>query len=96
MWQHVLLRAKISFLSLLFFGSSLFFISLLLIFAFIKKSKQSMIKKINSIAVALICSVSIFSCKPQAVIVNPGAVVSIDGTDDGLKNVKRDFEDATR
>ncbi|MDH5826356.1 OmpA family protein [Sphingobacterium faecium] len=55
-----------------------------------------MIKKINSIAVALLCSLSIFSCKQQAVIVNPGAVVSIDGTDDGLKNVKRDFEDATR
>ncbi|WP_235212251.1 OmpA family protein [Sphingobacterium sp. ML3W] len=55
-----------------------------------------MIKKINSIAVAVLCSLSIFSCKQQAVIVNPGAVVSIDGTDDGLKNVKRDFEDATR
>ena len=52
-----------------------------------------MIKKINSIAVALLCSISLFSCKQQAVIVNPGAVVSIDGTDDGLKNVKRDFED---
>jgi len=37
-----------------------------------------------------------FSCQPKAILVNPGAVVSKDGTDDGLQNVKKDFEDATR
>lgn len=36
------------------------------------------------------------SCKQQQIIVNPGAVVSKDGTDDGLKNVKSEFEDASR
>lgn len=36
------------------------------------------------------------SCKQQAIMVNPGAVISKDGTDDGLKNVKSEFEDATR
>ncbi|WP_079641795.1 OmpA family protein [Sphingobacterium nematocida] len=36
------------------------------------------------------------SCKQQQIAVNPGAVVSKDGTDDGLKNVKSEFEDASR
>lgn len=36
------------------------------------------------------------SCKQQQIVVNPGAVVSKDGTDDGLKNVKSEFKDATR
>src|SRR5690606_884938 len=36
------------------------------------------------------------SCKQQQITVLPGAVVSRDGTDDGLKNVKNEFEDATR
>ncbi|QBQ41531.1 OmpA family protein [Sphingobacterium psychroaquaticum] len=36
------------------------------------------------------------SCKQQAIMVNPGAVVTKDGTDDGLKNVKTEFEDASR
>lgn len=36
------------------------------------------------------------SCKQQAIMVNPGAVVTKDGTDDGLKNVKTEFEDAKR
>lgn len=44
--------------------------------------------------------VSIFfgftSCKQQAIVVNPGAVLSKDGTDDGLKNVKTEFEGASR
>lgn len=38
----------------------------------------------------------LISCKQQAIVVNPGAVVSKDGTDDGLKNVKTEFEDASR
>lgn len=43
-------------------------------------------------------AVAIFfaSCKQQQLVVNPGAVVSKDGTDDGLKNVKSEFEDASR
>lgn len=36
------------------------------------------------------------SCKQQQITVLPGAVVSRDGTDDGLKNVKSEFKDATR
>lgn len=36
------------------------------------------------------------SCKQQQITVLPGAVVSKDGTDDGLKNVKSEFKDATR
>lgn len=36
------------------------------------------------------------SCKQQQIVVNPGAVVSKDGTDDGLKNVKSEFKDASR
>lgn len=36
------------------------------------------------------------SCKQKAIMVNPGAVVTKDGTDDGLKNVKKEFEDASR
>ncbi|MGN0003567.1 MAG: OmpA family protein [Sphingobacterium composti] len=39
---------------------------------------------------------SLNSCKQQQLTVLPGAVVSKDGTDDGLKNVKGDFNDATR
>lgn len=40
--------------------------------------------------------ISFTSCKQQQIMVNPGAVVSKDGTDDGLKNVKSEFEDAAR
>jgi len=36
------------------------------------------------------------ACKQQQFVVLPGAVVSKDGTDDGLKNVKSEFEDAAR
>ena len=45
-----------------------------------------------------ISAVALFfaSCKQQQIVVNPGAVVSKDGTDDGLKNVKSEFEDASR
>lgn len=41
-------------------------------------------------------SLGAVSCKQQQMVVNPGAVVSKDGTDDGLKNVKSEFKDATR
>lgn len=36
------------------------------------------------------------SCKQQKIATLPGAVISKDGTDDGLKNVKSEFEDAAR
>lgn len=36
------------------------------------------------------------ACKQQQLTILPGAVLSKDGTDDGLKNVKSDFNDATR
>lgn len=36
------------------------------------------------------------ACKQQQITAIPGAVVSKDGTDDGLKNVKSEFDDATR
>ncbi|HMR20358.1 MAG TPA: OmpA family protein [Sphingobacterium sp.] len=36
------------------------------------------------------------SCKQPLLTVNPGAVVTKDGTDDGLKNVKGEFKDASR
>jgi len=36
------------------------------------------------------------ACKQQQINVLPGAVVSKDGTDDGLKNVKTEFNDAAR
>lgn len=49
----------------------------------------------------LFCSLAasllfIVGCKQQQMVVNPGAVVSKDGTDDGLKNVKSEFKDAAR
>jgi len=34
------------------------------------------------------------SCKNKKMAVNPGAQVTIDGTQDGLQHVQRDFEDA--
>ncbi len=45
-------------------------------------------------AVAL--SLNIVACKQPLLTVNPGAVVTKDGTDDGLKNVKSEFENAAR
>lgn len=53
-------------------------------------------KYLSTIAFSIIVALGSTSCKQQAIIVNPGAVVSKDGTDDGLKNVKGEFKDATR
>lgn len=53
-------------------------------------------KYLSTIAFSIIVALGATSCKQQAIIVNPGAVVSKDGTDDGLKNVKGEFKDATR
>lgn len=36
------------------------------------------------------------ACKQPLLTVNPGAVVSKDGTDDGLKNIQSEFVDASR
>lgn len=51
-------------------------------------------KRINYLTLILLGGMTLFSCKQQSLIVNPGAVVTQDGTSDGLKNVKREFEDA--
>ena len=50
-------------------------------------------KRIPFLTFAVVASLTFFSCKQQSMVVNPGAVVSQDGTDDGLKNVKREFND---
>lgn len=36
------------------------------------------------------------SCANKRMQVNPGAYVTVDGTDDGLRNIQRDFKDASR
>lgn len=47
-----------------------------------------MVKKIVAIAAVAAVASFQFSCKQQQIVALPGAVVSKDGTDDGLKNVK--------
>lgn len=49
-----------------------------------------------SVLYSFIVVFTLASCKQQAMVVNPGAVVSKDGTDDGLNNVQSDFEGASR
>src|SRR5690606_11070475 len=58
--------------------------------------KANFMKHINTVALMAAVALGFGSCKQQAIMVNPGAVVTKDGTDDGLKNVKSEFEDATR
>ena len=53
-------------------------------------------KYLGTVAFSLMAILGVTSCKQQAIMVNPGAVVSRDGTDDGLKNVKGEFKDAAR
>ncbi|KGE13252.1 OmpA family protein [Sphingobacterium deserti] len=53
-------------------------------------------KHIRTAAVLLTLTLAASACKQKAIMVNPGAVVSKDGTDDGLKNVKSEFENAAR
>lgn len=53
-------------------------------------------KGYSYLAIVLACTLGMFSCKPKAILVNPGAVISKDGTDDGLQNIKKDFENAAR
>lgn len=53
-------------------------------------------KHIRTAAVLLTLALAASACKQKAIMVNPGAVVSKDGTDDGLKNVKSEFENASR
>lgn len=52
-----------------------------------------MIKNILILSVA-VGIVSLTSCKQQHMNVLPGAVITQDGTKDGLKNVKAEFKDA--
>lgn len=53
-------------------------------------------KHTTTAALLLAITLGATSCKQRAIMVNPGAVVTKDGTDDGLKNVKSEFEDASR
>lgn len=53
-------------------------------------------KHITNAALLLAITLGVTSCKQRAIMVNPGAVVTKDGTDDGLKNVKSEFDDASR
>lgn len=45
---------------------------------------------------AAVAALFVTSCKQKQLVINQGAVVSKDGTDDGLKNVKSEFKDAHR
>jgi len=51
-------------------------------------------KKYIILSLLAAASTTLFSCKNQQLAVNPGAQVTIDGTQDGLQHVQRDFEDA--
>lgn len=53
-------------------------------------------KRINYLTLILIAAISLYSCRQQQLVINPGAVVTQDGTDDGLKNVEREFDDVTQ
>lgn len=61
-----------------------------------KEQHYTMVRRINILALCAFFAVSLSSCKQQSMIVNPGAVITKDGTDDGLNNVKSEFKDATR
>lgn len=50
-------------------------------------------KRINYLTLILIAGISLYSCRQQQLVINPGAVITKDGTDDGLKNVEREFDD---
>jgi len=49
----------------------------------------------SMLAIALVSSLAVVSCKNKKMAVNPGAHVTVDGTKDGLKHVQREFEDAS-
>lgn len=51
-------------------------------------------KKYIILSLLAAASTTLFSCKNKKMAVNPGAQVTIDGTQDGLQHVQRDFEDA--
>ena len=50
-------------------------------------------KRINYLTLILIAGLAVSSCRQQQLVINPGAVISKDGTDDGLRNVQREFDD---
>ena len=52
--------------------------------------------KLVFLTVCTLSTLTFFSCKQKSMVVNPGAVVSKDGSDDGLNNVKSEFKDASR
>lgn len=51
---------------------------------------------INRVILGLFFITAISSCKSKKLNVNPGAYVTVDGTDDGLQHVQRDFKGASR
>lgn len=51
-------------------------------------------KKYFIFSLVAVASTALYSCKDKQIMVNPGAQVTIDGTQDGLRHVQRDFEDA--
>ncbi|MGO1242768.1 MAG: OmpA family protein [Sphingobacterium sp.] len=53
-------------------------------------------RHLGTVTLLFVAVLGATSCKQQAIVVNKGAVVSKDGTDDGLTNVKGEFEDASR
>ncbi|MHC8948916.1 OmpA family protein [Sphingobacterium hungaricum] len=53
-------------------------------------------RQLNLLFIVFLSSAVLFSCKQKELQVKPGAVVSKDDTDDGLKNVKTEFDNATR
>lgn len=59
-------------------------------------TKVNFMKHSSTAVLFISMALAVTSCKQQAIMVNPGAVVSKDGSDDGLKNVKSEFEDASR
>jgi len=51
----------------------------------------------NTLLLSVVAGIfALTSCKQQQINVLPGAVVTQDGTKDGLKNVKAEFEDAVQ
>ncbi|SKB55492.1 Outer membrane protein OmpA [Parapedobacter luteus] len=51
-------------------------------------------KRYSIFTFVFIISAAVFSCKNKQMAVNPGAQVTVDGTQDGLKHVQSNFEDA--
>jgi len=64
-------------------------------FIFIRINELTYMKKVFLLSVT-VTTLMFTACKQQKITALPGAVISKDGTDDGLKNVKSEFDDAAR